>query len=80
MFVKALQIIKVWVLHLFKIRRCHWITFEKDGKKILTIVKIKGKDVKRYDFSINHLVNDKYEVTEETRRREREMFTRLNSK
>ena len=77
--ISKLNIIKIWIQHLLKVRRCSWTAFEKEGKRFLTIVVIKGREVKRYNFAVEHLLNDNCEVTEETLRKEDEIFTKFSS-
>jgi hypothetical protein len=54
--------------------------FEREGKKYLLLVKIgENGEVWRKHFLIKNLLNENWEVTEQTLEQEKEMFTKVPS-
>lgn len=56
------------------------IEFERDGKKYLELIKIGEKgECWRKRFLVKNLLNENWEVTEQTLEQEKEIFTKLPS-
>ena len=57
-----------------------WVTFEKNGKKYLTMLKTDGETVLwERRFLIEHLVDENLEVTDQTLEQETKMFVKSSS-
>ena len=57
-----------------------WVTHEKNGKKYLTMIKTNGETVLwERRFLIEHLVDENFEVTDQTLAQENEMFIKSSS-
>ena len=57
-----------------------WVTFEKNGKKYLTMLKTDGETVLwERRFLIEHLVDENLEVTDQTLEQETKMFIKSSS-
>lgn len=55
--------------------------FERNGKKYLLLIKVgENGEVWRKHFLIQNLLNEKWEVTEQTIAQEKDIFTKLPSK
>ena len=68
--------LKKWIAKIFKIPQTYWATYRKNGKNILVLVSVE-KDWKKSDekiFSVEHLLNEDLEVTEQTLKQEKKMF------
>ena len=68
--------LKNWIARIFKIPQTYWVTYKKDGKNILVLISVEknwDKSDKKI-FSVDHLLNEDLEITEQTLNQEKEMF------
>lgn len=68
--------LKNWIARIFKIPQTYWVTYKKDGKNILVLISVEknwDKSDKKI-FSVEHLLNEDLEITEQTLNQEKEMF------
>lgn len=68
--------LKNWIARIFKIPQTYWVTYKKDGKNILVLISVEknwDKSDKKI-FSVEHLLNEDLEITEQTLNQEKEIF------
>lgn len=69
------SIAKHWIAKIFKIPQIHYVTYQKDGQKILAICGLNAKGEKtEQKFLVKHLLKENLEVTEQTLQKENKMF------
>lgn len=68
--------LKNWIARILKIPQTYWVTYKKNGKNILVLISVEknwDKSDKKI-FSVEHLLNEDLEVTEQTLNQEKGMF------
>lgn len=68
-----------WITWALKIPKTNYVAYEKNGKKILVISTARrGGKIKRKIFSVEHLVDENLQFTDEMLAQEEELFQKLD--
>ena len=72
-------IIKQWLAYFLNIQQVFIVSYEKNGKKYLRLIRVRDRKSTELNFLVEHLLDGNLEVTEETLHKEKQMFSKLPS-
>lgn len=69
-------VIKQWIAYIFNIQQAFVVSYEKDGKKYLRVIRVRDRKPVELNFLVEHLLDSNLEVTAETLQKEKRMFSK----